>query len=282
MPSWVSGRKVSEEAYLSTTETAGPLQEYLDGMDKSLLEKKGLEFFLSLPREMTPRVICLPTTTLMAMRHLRGDAGITLADFYEMGFLVHTNDSEPGKEPAGKGYPSFHRTKGDTYLQYALDFARVEGFDGGVVTGFSGLKFVNEVVTQGVVVLSVDNLMLPRLMNSVLDESTFRPSRHAVLLHGLTLAEHLAVSDVTNEWQGQRWEARNRVKPPDWITKYLTCERLEDNLSRAIILTPDRASWEKIRDRVEGKVTIAPDRPNPMMEKYVGVGVERALQSMRG
>lgn len=276
------GSLMDKNNFLSSYEAAQPLREFLSvNVDRKLVEERGLEALLTIPDEKVYGYVCLPTTTLMALRHLSGKReSVDLPSFYEIGILSHVND-RPERGGFRKGYPSFHRVGRDAYLQFALDFVRVAGLFGGIVTEFENLDFANTVIEKGgVVALSVDNLFIPNVMNPTIDPSTFSPSRHAELLHALS-GDRVVLSDVSNRRGEQTWQTTNKVVETPDLIRHIYCPRLNDNLSRALVIAPTKFVWDDVGAAINTEKNILIDRPNPILREYFGMGIKPTLESMR-
>jgi len=275
-------QKMLKENYLASAEAAPSMQYLFAHLNPDILKSRGLGKFIEVEQDMLKRVICLPTTTLMAIRHLGGDKTLTLSDFYELGVNVHVNDRQSNNEKIEKGFPSFHKDLLDTYLRYSLEFAKITGLEGGIVTHFKDTRFIDPVIENGgVVLLSVDNLFIPYVMNTALDPNTFKPSRHAELIHGKQ-GENFVLSDVTNIRDGLSWDTINRVVTRKSLDNSLTCPRLNDNLTRAIVLTKNSTEWERISDKLQKFGNVEESRYNPILIPFFGKGITSVLETTRG
>ncbi|AKM81777.1 MAG: hypothetical protein UT13_C0001G0819 [Candidatus Pacebacteria bacterium GW2011_GWF2_38_9] len=273
--------EVQESDFLAAVDAAPAMQKLFSEIDPSLLLSKELNKFIEVEKEMLGKIICLPTTILMAIRHLKKESkSLTLSEFYELGIYAHTNDLHSENGAIEKGFPSFHRNGLDTYLRYALEFAKINGLGGGIITNFSNLDFIRKVTNNGVVILSVDNLFIPKVMNTDIDPSTFKPSRHAELVHGFS-EKNLLISDVTNSRNGTTWNTRNKFVPQTEIEKYLTCPRLNDTFTRAIILTKNDLDWDKITEKIAEDGNIEKPNYNPMLSPFFNKGIDATLKAMR-
>ncbi|MCC6711292.1 MAG: hypothetical protein IT416_02990 [Candidatus Pacebacteria bacterium] len=274
-----AGRLVKPENYIANKDAAPDLQSLIDELDPRLIKARGLDEFLNVERDFLPRVVCLPTTMLVAIRHLTDSRLLTLRDFYELGIYSQINDRQTNSG-VEKGFPSFHYKMLDTYLRYALEFAKVAGLYGGIITNFSDLSFSKLVLTKGVIIPSVDNLFIPAAMNRNLDPSSFKPSRHTELVHAIA-GNDLVVTDVTNYRNGEFWETKNILVRKTLVEEHLTCPRLNDFFTRAIILTKDQASWEQLAPELTNYGKIVEPNYNPIIKPFFGQGVATALESIR-
>lgn len=274
-------QKILKENYLASAEAAPSMQELFAGFNSDILKSRGLGKFIEVEQDMLKRIICLPTTTLMAIRHLGGDRALTLSDFYELGIYVHINDRQSNNEKIEKGFPSFHKDLLDTYLRYSLEFAKITGLEGGIITHFKDTHFIDPVIENGgVVILSVDNLFIPYVMNTALDPATFKPSRHAELIHGKQ-GENFVLSDVTNVRDGLSWDTVNKIVTRKSLDDRLTCPRLNDNLTRAIVLTKNVTKWGRISDKLQKLGNVEESRHNPILIPFFGKGITSALETTR-
>lgn len=274
-----AGKLMSNENYIASKDLVPGLQSLVDELNPELVKARGLTKFLEVDRDFLFRVVCLPTTVLMSIRHLVGDRSLTLRDFYELGIYSQINDRKVN-DTDEKGFPSFHYKMMDTYLRYALEFAKVAGLHGGIFTEFSNLGFIKDVLRTGVMLVSVNNLFIPDVMNPNLDETQFRPSRHAELVHA-AVADKLVISDVTNNMQGQLWETRNRLVPRSKVEEHLVSPGLQDFFTRGVILTKDQASWEQLAAQLADQGKIVEQNFNPILKPFFGQGVSTALESIR-
>ncbi|MFO0703943.1 MAG: hypothetical protein U0525_04440 [Patescibacteria group bacterium] len=275
------GQRMSSEHYLSIPEAALSMQEYIASTDQNVFASRGLQKFKEMDNKALEGTICLPTTTLMALRHMGQSEVLNLADFYELGVLTHVNDRADRLGNNQKGYPSFHRRSLDTYLRYALEFSKVAGLSGGIITQFDDLNFVYPVIAEGgLVIVSFDNLFIPDVMNKSLDRSTFKISRHAELVHG-KLGGDLLISDTKNKKKEITWNPRNVVVPRAEMEKYLTCPRLNDGLTRAIVLTTDAVTWANLLERLRSFGKVEDNGFNPILKPHFGKGVKGALGLVR-
>lgn len=279
-PAFGLGIPMAEENFVTSREVASSMQQLIDEIDLDQLKTRGLVKFKEVGRDMCARTICLPSTLLMAIRHMTGDHSVSLADFYELGILTHINDRTTLSGDLEKGFPSFHSETLDTYLRYALEFAKIAGLYGGIVTHFDNLDFASIALQKGVVVLSVDNLFIPAVMNTDLDPSSFKPSRHAELIHGKS-GENFILSDVTNFRNGRSWDTKNRSVGIGEIEKFVTCPRLNDPLTRAIVLTQNISDWEWIVKEINGLGIIETPKHNPILSPFFKKGIPHALDSVR-
>jgi hypothetical protein len=274
-------QKMLKENYLASAEAAPSMQELFTHLNTDILKSRGLRKFIEVGPDMLRRIICLPTTTLMAIRHLGGDKALTLSDFYELGVYVHVNDRQSDNGNIEKGFPSFHKDSMDTYLRYALEFAKIAGLEGGIITNFKDTRFIDPVIENGgAVILSVDNLFIPYVMNTALDPATFKPSRHAELIHG-RWEDNLVLSDVTNVRDGLSWDTVNKVVTRESLDSNLTCPRLNDNLTRAIVLTKNSTEWGRISDKLHKFGNVEEPRHNPILIPFFGQGIVSALKTTR-
>lgn len=272
------GRLMSKENYFPAAEAAVPLQQYVANLDPQVLQARDLVKFQEVSPDYLSKTVCLPTTTLMAMSHLKPHS-LGLEQFYQLGIYVHTNDRHNQGETQ-KGFPSFHRESLDTYLRYALEFALLEGLGGGVLTRFESLDFIHQVLKiGGVAILSVDNLFIPKVMNQQLDSATFKPSRHAEMVHALA-GDRIIISDVTDRRNGKFWNTLNRPVTSQSLIEHLTCPRLDDYLTRALILTPTPSDWQNKSHTLDEYGTVYKESPNPILEPFINQGVSYAISAL--
>lgn len=277
----VVDHEVQEDNFIATVDAAPAMQKLFSEIDPNLLSSKELIKFIEIEKEILGKIVCLPTTTLMAIRHLNKESPLlTLSEFYELGIYAHINDRHLENGATEKGFPSFHRNRLDTYLRYALEFAKIAGLGGGIITNFSNLDFIRKVTDRGVAILSVDNLFIPKVMNPSIDPSTFKPSRHAELIHGFS-GKNLLISDAVNSRNGSTWNTRNRFIPQIEIEKYLTCPRLNDTFTRAIVLTKNDLDWDEIREKIIEDGNIEKPNYNPVLSPFFNKGIDAALKAMR-
>lgn len=273
------GRVMEASNYATSRDLVSPLQGLFNQINPELIGARGLTKFLEVESDSLYRIICLPSTTLMAIRHLTHDTSLTLKDFYELGIYSQINDrqTEKGEE---KGFPSFHYKMLDTYLRYALEFAKVAGLYGGLITNFEDLNFAKKILKNGALIVSVDNQFISEVMNPNLDSSLFKPSRHAELIHGV-LGNDLLISDVSNFSQGMTWNAKNRLVPRITLEKYLSSPRLNDHFTRAIMLTDKQDSWLEVQENLKQEADCKDVAHNPILLPHFGQGVKAALAEIR-
>ena len=272
---------VDEKNFLAVKDLAPDIQRLFATINPTLLLTKELNKFLEIEKDMLGKIICLPTTTLMAIKHLNEQVPpLSISEFYELGIYAHINDRHLENEVIEKGFPSFHKNSLDVYLRYALEFAKIAGLGGGIITNFSNLDFIRKISNNGVVILSVDNLFIAEVMNANIDPSTFKPSRHAELIHGFS-GKNLLISDVTNFRNGTTWNTRNRSVPQAEVEKYLTCPRLKDTFTRAIVLTKSSSDWDMVAGNIAEYGNIEKPNYNPTLSPFFNKGIKTALEEMR-
>ena len=241
----IYGTPVTQDEFIPQALSSVDLGRRLTSFDDKLLASRGLQILKETPQNMWGRVNCLPTATLVAINHLRGqrvfgtgdDAELTLGDFYNAGVLAHLNDREVDGQKQ-KGFPSFHRVSGETYHPFAIAVARRFGVDGAVVTGFKDVRFIPELIKAGCeVIVSMDNLFIPAASAPHLDPNVLSVSKHAEIFHRANAKTgDLVFTDVFNARDGRSWDSRNKEVSQDVVNRYLTCPRRGDNSTRAIVL----------------------------------------------
>ena len=269
----IYGTPVTQDEFIPQALSSVDLGRRLTSFDDKLLASRGLQILKETPQNMWGRVNCLPTATLVAINHLRGqrvfgtgdDAELTLGDFYNAGVLAHLNDREVDGQKQ-KGFPSFHRVSGETYHPFAIAVARRFGLDGAVVTGFKDVRFIPELIKAGCeVIVSMDNLFIAAASAPHLDPNVFSVSKHAEIFHRANAKTgNLVFTDVYNTRDGKSWDSKNKEVPQAKVNKYLTCPRRGDNSTRAIVLydAANRNAASTISAIAgEAQVTAAPHNP---------------------
>ena len=275
-----AGRLIDEKDFISHIDAAVSMQQLIVGMDREIFSKRGLDKFAETDSSDLTKTVCWPTTVLTAIRHLGGNHALSLADFYELGINTHINDRTDANGETEKGFPSFHRNSLDTYLRFALEFAKIEGLSGGLFTQFKDLQFSRDALKHSVILLSVDNLFIPEVMNTQLRKTTYQPSRHAELIHGQK-GNSLIVTDVENTHDGLSWDSRNKQIPAEVVKNYITSPRLNDSFTRAVVLTGNQIDWDNAVEALNICGDIENERPNPILKPFFGKGIETALNETR-